>query len=117
MKKIAVVFPGVGYTKDRPLLYYAGKLAAANGYELIHLDFSGIDWKLNRRLKKKIKWTLYLPKTIPPVSVLSLFNFSDNPFFYFQFLCSVFLSSLLSVSFLFSDFFIYPMFEEQMRNK
>ena len=41
MKKIAVVFPGVGYTKDRPLLYYAGKLAAANGYELIHRDFSG----------------------------------------------------------------------------
>ena len=25
MRKIAVVFPGVGYTKDRPLLYYAGK--------------------------------------------------------------------------------------------
>ncbi len=24
MRKIAVVFPGVGYTYDRPLLYYAG---------------------------------------------------------------------------------------------
>ncbi len=44
MKKIAVVFPGVGYTKDRPLLYYAGKLAVANGYELIHLDFSDTKW-------------------------------------------------------------------------
>ena len=33
MKKIAIVFPGVGYTKDRPLLYYAGKLAVKRGYE------------------------------------------------------------------------------------
>ena len=59
MKKIAVVFPGVGYTKDRPLLYYAGKLAAANGYELIHLDFSGIDWS-----KEKLKDKEFLLKTL-----------------------------------------------------
>ena len=59
MKKIAVVFPGVGYTKDRPLLYYAGKLAAANGYELIHLDFSGIDWS-----KEKLKDKECLLKTL-----------------------------------------------------
>ncbi len=44
MKKIAVIFPGVGYTKDRPLLYYSGKLAASSGYELIHIDFSGLKW-------------------------------------------------------------------------
>lgn len=59
MKKTAVVFPGVGYTKDRPLLYYAGKLAAANGYELIHLDFSGIDWS-----KEKLKDKEFLLKTL-----------------------------------------------------
>ena len=59
MKKIAVVFPGVGYTKDRPLLHYAGKLAAANGYELIHLDFSGIDWS-----KEKLKDKAFLLKTL-----------------------------------------------------
>ena len=44
MKKIAVIFPGVGYNKDRPLLYYSGKLAAKNGYELRFIDFSGIKW-------------------------------------------------------------------------
>ena len=44
MKQIAVLFPGAGYTKDRPLLYYAGKLAMAAGYELIHVDFSGFKW-------------------------------------------------------------------------
>jgi len=44
MRKIAIVFPGVGYNKDRPLLYYSGKLAKQYGYELVHLDFSGLDW-------------------------------------------------------------------------
>lgn len=31
-KKIAVLFPGIGYTCDKPLLYYTGKLAVARGY-------------------------------------------------------------------------------------
>jgi len=48
--KLAIVFPGIGYTKDRPLLYYAGKAAAAHGYRLLHVDFSGIDWS-----KEKLK--------------------------------------------------------------
>ena len=30
-KKIAVVFPGVGYHADKPLLYYSRKLAAQYG--------------------------------------------------------------------------------------
>lgn len=59
MRKIAVVFPGVGYTKDRPLLYYAGKLAAGYGYELIHIDFSGISWS-----KDKLKDRGFLEETL-----------------------------------------------------
>ncbi|MCR5603154.1 MAG: hypothetical protein K6G27_05560 [Lachnospiraceae bacterium] len=52
MKKTAVIFPGVGYTKDRPLLYYSGKLAVKYGYELKHLDFTGLDWS-KEKLKDK----------------------------------------------------------------
>ncbi len=59
MRKTAVIFPGVGYTKDRPLLYYAGKLAAAFGYELIHVDFSGISWS-----KEKLKDRAFLEETM-----------------------------------------------------
>lgn len=44
MRKIAVVFPGVGYTKDRPLLYYSGKIAKSYGYELVYPDFTGLQW-------------------------------------------------------------------------
>ena len=39
--KIAVLFPGIGYTCDRSLLYYAGKLAASSGYEVIRVPYGG----------------------------------------------------------------------------
>ena len=32
-KKLAVIFPGIGYHCDKPLLYYSKKLAAELGYE------------------------------------------------------------------------------------
>ncbi|MCR4740923.1 MAG: diguanylate cyclase, partial [Lachnospiraceae bacterium] len=50
MKKFAVIFPGVGYTKDRPLLYYAAKSAVKRGYEPLWMDFSGLEWS-----KEKLK--------------------------------------------------------------
>lgn len=57
--KTAVVFPGMGYTKDRPLLYFGGKLAVRHGYELIHLDFSGLDWS-----KEKLKDMDFMMQTL-----------------------------------------------------
>lgn len=38
-KKIAVLFPGIGYTCDKPLLYYAGKLAAVKDYEILKVEY------------------------------------------------------------------------------
>ena len=37
--KLALVFPGLGYGPDRPLLYYAGKLARKAGYALVTLSY------------------------------------------------------------------------------
>ncbi len=34
MAKLAVLFPGIGYTCDKPLLYYGSKLAEQAGYEI-----------------------------------------------------------------------------------
>lgn len=39
MSKIAVLFPGIGYTCERPLLYYAGKLAQSHGYQVISVPY------------------------------------------------------------------------------
>lgn len=37
--KLAVLFPGIGYTCDKPLLYYSGKLAAVRGYEIKQVPY------------------------------------------------------------------------------
>ena len=38
----AVLFPGMGYTCDKPLMYYAGRTAARMGYEVIRVSFAGL---------------------------------------------------------------------------
>ena len=45
--KLAVLFPGIGYTCDKPLLYYSGKLASKLGYEVVPVPYGNF--------KKKIK--------------------------------------------------------------
>lgn len=41
ISKKAILLPGVGYSCDRPLLYYAGKLATQKGYAPIKVDYAG----------------------------------------------------------------------------
>ena len=38
-RKLAVIFPGIGYHTDKPLLYYAKHLAAAFGYEIKEVPY------------------------------------------------------------------------------
>lgn len=38
-KKLAVIFPGVGYHTDKPLLYYSKKLAKNKDYEIIDIKY------------------------------------------------------------------------------
>ena len=46
MKKIAVYFPGIGYTVDKPLMHYARRIAAASGYEIRLLPYTGFPAKI-----------------------------------------------------------------------
>ncbi|MBR1664534.1 MAG: alpha/beta hydrolase [Ruminococcus sp.] len=41
MKKLCVLFPGIGYNCDKPLLYYTGKMFKKAGYDVIRLSYSG----------------------------------------------------------------------------
>ena len=38
-KKLAVIFPGVGYHCDKPLLYFSKKLALQKGYEILEVKY------------------------------------------------------------------------------
>lgn len=39
MKRLAVIFPGIGYHTDKPLLYYSRKLAVQYGYEIAEVPY------------------------------------------------------------------------------
>lgn len=41
MKKIACLFPGIGYTCDKPLLYYSWKLLNGLGWEVVPVPYTG----------------------------------------------------------------------------
>ena len=43
-RKTALIFPGLGYHPDKPLLYYGKKLAARLGYDVIEIKYGGFAW-------------------------------------------------------------------------
>lgn len=53
--KIAVFFPGIGYTNDKPLLYYSRKLAAEHGYEVICTGYHDLPEKISGNKEKMIQ--------------------------------------------------------------
>ncbi len=40
-RKIAVIFPGIGYHVDKPLLYFSKKFALQHGYEIRDVPYGG----------------------------------------------------------------------------
>ena len=46
MKTLAVFFPGIGYTVDKPLMHYSRRLAAESGFEIRLLPYSGFPDKI-----------------------------------------------------------------------
>ena len=55
MKKLAVFFPGVGYTPEKPLLYHSRRVAEALGFDILTLTFSGFPKKIKGDEKKMRK--------------------------------------------------------------
>ena len=51
-KKLAVFFPGIGYTCHKPLLYYTIKLAAAAGFEIRTVDYGGFETNIRGNRQK-----------------------------------------------------------------
>jgi len=46
MKKLAVFFPGIGYTVDKPLMHYSRRLTAEAGFDVLTLPYSGFPQKV-----------------------------------------------------------------------
>ena len=59
---LAVLFPGIGYHCDKPLLYYSAKLARAAGYEVRPVPYAGFPEKVRGdgdklRASAEIAWS------------------------------------------------------------
>ncbi len=52
MSRIAIIFPGIGYHSDKPLLYYGKKLAAEFGYRVVEVSYSGFDTDIRGNQEK-----------------------------------------------------------------
>ena len=55
MNKLAVFFPGIGYTVDKPLMYYSRKLAAEAGYEILLMNYTGFPKKIRGDSKRMME--------------------------------------------------------------
>ncbi len=57
----AVLLPGIGYTCDKPLLYYSGKLARSLGWDVIPVPYTGFPGKIRgdrERMKQSFEIAL-----------------------------------------------------------
>ncbi len=50
--KLAVIFPGIGYTAQKPLLHYSRRIADGYGYEIRIMDYSGFPTKIKGDRKR-----------------------------------------------------------------
>ena len=46
MNRLAVIFPGIGYTADKPLLHYSRRIAAEQGYDIRVMAYTGFPPKI-----------------------------------------------------------------------
>ena len=51
-KKICVVFPGIGYHTDKPVLYYSKKYMIAHGYDIVDVTYGKLSGHLPEEIQK-----------------------------------------------------------------
>ena len=84
MKKLAVIFPGVGYTCTKPLLYYTASMAAERGYEIIRLDYGQDIHTFHGRTPTELEpiIKLAIKRTLPQLENVPFSEYDD--YFYLQ---------------------------------
>ena len=53
-KKVAVIFPGMGYHSDKPLLYFSKRIARENGYEIVEVNYD-LPYKAREIMNDKVR--------------------------------------------------------------
>ncbi len=53
--KVCIVFPGIGYHSDKPLLYYSKKLAKQFGFEIMEIHYSEFQGDILKNKEDRLK--------------------------------------------------------------
>lgn len=78
MAKLAVFFPGIGYTVDKPLMYYARKLADAYGYEIKLLSYRGFPDHVKGDQDKMVKsYQLALSQSVDMLAYVNFDHYDE----------------------------------------
>ena len=78
MGNIAVLFPGIGYTADKPLLHYARRIAQDHGYEILILAYSGFPEKVKGdRSRMEQSFDIALKQSKDRLSRVDLSEYDD----------------------------------------
>ena len=79
MKKLAVIFPGVGYTCTKPLLYYTAAMAAEHDYEIIRLDYGQDIHTFHGRTPAELEPVIKLAikRTLPQLENVPFNDYAD----------------------------------------
>ena len=78
IKKLAIILPGIGYHKDKPLLYYAAKLVHSKGYDVVNVEYHDMPGKIrgNEAMMRKAAELAYA-QTVEQLSQVAFADFSD----------------------------------------
>ena len=83
MSKIAVIFPGMGYHSDKPLLFFAKRLARKAGYEVVEVSYE-FPFKareiMNDKLRMKEAFTLAVSQIKEQLGEMSFDRYEDVVF-------------------------------------
>lgn len=78
MSKLAVIFPGIGYTADKPLLHYSRRIAAKLGYETRVMNYSGFPKKIQGdRARMEQSFQIALEQSEEMLSEVDFFSYED----------------------------------------
>ncbi len=78
LNKLAVVFPGIGYTADRPLLHYSRRIAAAAGFEIRIMSYGGFPPKIKGDRKRMEKsFAIALDQSLEMLSDIDMTSCDD----------------------------------------
>ncbi len=77
-EKLAVIFPGIGYTAEKPLLYYSRRVAADRGYEIKILNYSGFPPKVKGdRKRMEDSFAIAMQQSMEMLSDVELTAYED----------------------------------------